>query len=279
MSLKDFIEKCHTNLLENRTDQEVIVAKEYLDKRNLLDKSIISARIGYCNSDCKIPDSVLFFGEEERNNGRNSDEWSRDGWADYNSKNLKGRIIVPVYSEFNTVVGIASRKPSFEKGNTWWNSSSPFKKGEHLFLLNISKKNIFDKNKIYLVEGYMDAIILQQYGLNNVVAVMGTALTSKKIGLIARYCNNVCICFDMDANESGQKARDMSIAILKKFDFCENISVINGLPIGEDPDTYVAKNGLDDFLSKEVVLKDSDIERVCRKLFKHKNYKEVMLAK
>jgi len=274
MSLKDFIERCHTNLLENKTEQEVLVAKEYLTKRNLLEKSIISTRIGYCNSDWKLPDSVRFFGEEERDN-----DGSKNGYADYISSHFNGRIVVPVYSEFNKIVGIATRKPLSEKGNTWWNLPSPFKKGEHLFLLNISKKNIFDKNKVYLVEGYMDAIILQQYGLNNVVAVMGTALTSKKIGLIARYCNNVCICFDMDANESGQKARDMSIAILKKFDFCENISVINGLPIGEDPDTYVAKNGLDVFLEKEVVLKDSDIEKICRRLSKQKNYKEVMQAK
>ena len=264
--------KCHNNLVEG-AGREVSVAKEYLKKRNTSNQSIVFSKIGYCNTEWILPDSVSLFGADEKDEPVNESKY-----AYYISSQLRGRLIVPVYDEFGRAVGIATRKPTFEKGNTWWNLPSPFKKGEHLFLLNNSKKNIFEKNKIYLVEGYMDAIALQQYGLNNVVAVMGTALTSKKIGLIARYCNNVCICFDMDENESGQKARDMSIAILKKFDFCENISIINGLPIGEDPDVYVEKNGLESFLEKEVILKDSDIEKICRKMTKKKNYKEVIQA-
>lgn len=267
MSLVDFIAQCHENLVLEQ-DQESKDARTYLTSRNVFEKSIKSGIIGYCLCNQDIPDPVRFFGEEFRK--EDEDRWDM-------SKLFRGRLIVPVYSEFNDLVGIATRKPSHEKGNTWWNLPTPFKKGNHLFLLNLAKKSIFEKNKIYLVEGYMDAIVLRQYGLDNVVSLMGTALTQRKIGLIARYCNNVCFCFDSDENEAGQKANDMAIAILKKLDFCETISCIK-LPIKQDPDVYVVENGLDNFLKQEVMLKDSDIEKICRKVVKQKHFKELAYA-
>ena len=264
MSLKKFIKECHENLVLGQ-DQESIDARAYLLSRNILEKSIKSGIIGYCQCNQCIPDPVRYFGEECRK--EDEDRWDMSNF-------LRGRLIVPVLSEFNELVGLASRKPSHEKGNTWWNLPSPFKKGSHLFMLNLAKKTVFEKNKIYLVEGYMDAIVLRQSGLDNVVSLMGTALTQRKIGLIARYCNNVCFCFDSDENEAGQKANDMAIAILKKLDFCESISCIK-LPIKQDPDVYVTEHGLENFLAQEVVLKDSDIEKICRKVVKQKHFKDI----
>ena len=265
MPLKDFIARCHNNLI-NDSGQEVVIAKEYLHSRNLLEKMVNSASIGYCNSDDTIPDAVRFFGKELR---KEEDYWDLSYF-------IRGRIIVPVYSEFNEVVGLATRKPTHESGNTWWNLPAPFKKGAHLFLLNLAKKTIFEKNKVYIVEGYMDALILRQYGLENVVSLMGTAFSLRKIGLISRYCNNVCLCLDEDANKAGQKATEIAIYNLKKFDFCEDISAIRGLPEGEDPDEYVAKNGIDSLLNNEVILDNLEIEKICRKVAKQN--KEIVYA-
>jgi len=265
MSLKEFIISCHKNLIGNNS-QEVVIAKEYLHSRNLLEKSIISATIGYCNSEETLPDYVRHFGKEFR---------KEEGYWDL-SYFIKGRIIVPVFSEFNKVVGIATRKPSHEDGNTWWNFPAPFKKGNHLYLLNSAKKSIFEKNKVYIVEGYMDALILKQYGLENVVGLMGTAFSLRKTALISRYCNNICLCLDSDLNQAGQKATETAIFNIKKFDFCENISVIKGLPEGEDPDVFIVKNGLDSLLQKEVILDNLDIEKVCKKVTK--SNKEIVYA-
>jgi DNA primase len=268
MSLLSFIKKCHGNLVDNISNPEVIIAREYLQSRNVLDSSIKSVIIGYCNSDANLPDSVKHFGEEYRK--EDNGKWDMSSY-------LRGRLIVPVFSEFNEIVGLATRKPSAEKGNTWWNLPNPFKKGNHLFLLNQAKRSIFETNKVYLVEGYMDAIVLHQYGLKNVVSLMGTALTSRKVSLIARYCNNVCLCFDTDENQAGQKASDLSISILKKTNFCETISIIR-LPVKEDPDIYISENGLQSFLDKEIILKDDEIERICRETIKRKNTKEIINA-
>lgn len=252
--LSKFVKKCHSNLINCNTD-EISIAFDYLTKRGMNEQTIRENHIGYCNIKDIVPDEIAFYGKE--NNKINKG----------NSYFIKGRIIVPIYSEFGEVVGFATRKPTFESGNTWWNLSRPFKKSVHLFLLEKSRKNIFDSNKIYLVEGYMDALILNQYGIKNTVCLMGTNLSPRQIGLIARYCSNICLCLDCDKNNAGQKAQRKLIYSLKKFDFHDSISVIEGLPIGEDPDVFIVKNGKEDLLKLERKLDVSEIAKI---------YKEVL---
>jgi DNA primase len=251
--LNAFVRNCHENLLKPRTKQ-AIIARDYLSKRAISNDSILEHEIGYVGYKDYIPDEIKFYGKD-------LDEVAPDNHYGY-SGFIKGRILLPVRSEFGDIKGFATRAPSSETGNTWWNLSAPFKKSEHLYLLNKSRKHVFNDNKIYLVEGYIDAIILYQYGLKNVAAIMGTILSPRKIGLIARYCDSICLCLDVDENQAGQKAQTKAIAMLKEFGFAKNISCIKGLPVGEDPDTYVSKNGLDSLLKLEEKISEKEIVRI-----------------
>jgi DNA primase len=253
MSLSEFILECHNNLVK-KVDREETIALEYLTKRNLLESSIVTHKIGYCSSSIVLPDSIAYFGQDVSEENK---KWNMSSF-------IRGRIIVPIFSEFNKPVGFATRVPSTLPGNTWWNV--PFKKSNHIFLLNKTRKEVFNQNKIYLVEGYMDALILYQNGMKNVGCIMGTALTSRKIGLIARYCNNICLCFDTDKNKAGQNAQKIAIVTLKRFDFCDKLSVIDNLPIGEDPDVFVTKYGMEAFLFNERVLKSTDIKKIFKEI-------------
>ena len=165
--LVQFIQECHQNLLDGNTD-ETAKARLYLKKRHLTDETLKLHNIGYCLKGQDIPDAVKFYGKKE-------DERTNSGYAYF----INGRVTVPVYSEFGHAVGIATRKPTFEDGNTWWNLPKPFKKGQHLFLLNKARQEIFKKNKVVIVEGYMDAILLYQEGLHEVVALMGTKFSPR----------------------------------------------------------------------------------------------------
>ena len=115
-----------------------------------------------------------------------------------------------------------------------------------------------------IVEGYVDAILLYQNGLSNVVGLMGTVLTPRKIGLIARYCNNICLCMDVDKNKSGQNAQEKSVYILNEFGFCESLFVIDNLPVGVDPADYISNHTMEDFLSGERKLEEKEIHKICK---------------
>ena len=252
--LQSFITKSHQNLL-NQLSGESQNAMEYLQVRGITLETIIEHKIGYWASDEIVPDEIKFFGNDLVQD-ENSDE-KRDL-----SFNISGKLIVPVYDEFGIAVGLATRKPSMNHGETWWNMPSPFYKGRHLFLLDKAKKHIYKENKVYVVEGYMDALFLYQMGIKNVVSIMGTAMTSRKIGLMARYCDNICVCFDMDKNKAGQEASIKAICQIHKFNFCDTISTMVGMPIGVDPDEYVQKYGIQEFLNKEYIMSREEIKQM-----------------
>ncbi len=97
----------------------------------------------------------------------------------------------------------------------------------------------------------MDALIAFQQGVSNTVSIMGTSLQYRRVGLLSRYCDRFCLCFDVDeaGNEAGQDAQKKAIAELAMYGV-ENISQIK-LPEGVDPDEFILKNGADAFFALE----------------------------
>jgi DNA primase catalytic core len=165
---------------------------------------------------------------------------------------LRGRIVVPVFSEFGKLVGFAGRMPNPSvKG--WWNTR--FVKSSHLYGFNEARKAVFQNNKAYLFEGYFDGIVLKQSGLGNSVVAMGTNLGLRRIGLLARYCDKICICFDTDQNDAGllgmfRTLADMYAIGIGMQPSTWELTTIQ-LPVKVDPDEYVIQNGLDAFLNLE----------------------------
>jgi DNA primase len=244
MSLRSFLGNCNDYLLNSDTDESRFAIK-YLAERGYNKDSISNFNIGFCPSGFEIPDEIRYYGEGSDSNIR---DWKY---------NLLGRVILPVLDEFGDPISAATKKPGPEK-NPWWNL--PFCKSNSLFLINKAKSHMYLKNKVYVVEGYCDAMTLYKNGIKNVVAVMGTSMTVRKIALISRYCNNICMCFDVDKNNSGQKASASSILKIKSYSFCESISIIDDIPVGEDPDSYVKEYGVKNYLSKEREVVNSDLE-------------------
>ena len=109
-----------------------------------------------------------------------------------------------------------------------------YSKGLSLYGLNAAKGFIREKGAALIVEGYMDLLSLYQAGFRNVVASLGTALTSAQIHLLGRYTREALLVFDAD--ESGQKATQRSLDLFLQ----EGISArVVSLPAGFDPDSYI----------------------------------------
>ena len=221
-----FVSKCQAWLSENPEVMEYLV-----ELRHMTPNSIKEFQIGY---------------------------FPRNAWFDPIPGDppelcqLRGRVIIPILSEFGKIVGIAGRIPDpNEKG--WWNTK--FVKGSHLYGFNSARKSIFENNKTYVFEGYMDRIILAQYGLTNSVSAMSTNLGMRRIGLISRYCDKVCLCFDTDQNDSGligffKTLADMYSVGIGMDPSSWEITRIK-LPVKVDPDDFVAEHGMEAFLSLE----------------------------
>ena len=120
-----------------------------------------------------------------------------------------------------------------------------FKKGSNLYNLDFTRKlsNIIDN--IFLVEGYMDVVGLSKNKVENVVANLGTSLTTRQILTLNQFFQHITVCFDGD--ESGYKAAlraaENSIIELKPE---KEISFLF-LPDKYDPDSFVNEKGKDFF--------------------------------
>jgi DNA primase len=107
-----------------------------------------------------------------------------------------------------------------------------------LYGLSHSKEAIREKSFAILVEGYLDLLSLFQAGVQNVVASSGTALTPDQVRLVGRYARSVTIVYDADSAGSKAAMRGVDLVLEGGLD----VNVVE-LPGGEDPDSFVRKEG------------------------------------
>lgn len=156
---------------------------------------------------------------------------------------FRNRVMFPVFDIKGKVIGFGGRVLDSSKPK-YLNSPETliFNKGSNLYGLNLV---ISDSNerKIIIVEGYMDVIALHQYGINNAVASLGTALTREQAKLLKRHCDEVIICYDSDT--AGKLATLRGLDILSGVG-CK-VNVID-IPKGKDPDDFIRSEGKEAFL-------------------------------
>lgn len=158
---------------------------------------------------------------------------------------FRGRAMFPVFSTSGRVIGFGARKlRENDPLGKYINSpeTSIYNKSRILYGLYQSKEAIRECDAVILVEGYVDLITLFQSGVKNVVASSGTALTEEQIQLLGRFTKNITIVYDADS--AGSKAAIRGIDLVLENDF--DVKVVQ-LPSGDDPDSFVKKNGGDAF--------------------------------
>ena len=159
---------------------------------------------------------------------------------------FRDRIIFPIRDQRGRAIGFGGRVFDDSLPKYLNSPETPiFHKGRELYGLFQARHQLKDMERIYIVEGYMDVLVLAQHGIRNVVASLGTAVTDNHLERLFRVCPQIIFCFDGDS--AGQKAAwrsmDIALPLLKEgrqihFMF---------MPEGEDPDTYVQKHGREKF--------------------------------
>jgi len=158
---------------------------------------------------------------------------------------FRGRIIFPIVDLNNKVAGFGGRT-LFDEIPKYLNSpeSPVYNKSSILYGLNETRNDIRKDNRVIIVEGYIDLLSLYQNGIKNVVATLGTSLTSNHAKLLKRFCENMVIIYDGD--KSGVNASLRALDVFLKHGVAPFVVV---LPHDEDPSSLIEKIGKEKFLS------------------------------
>ena len=240
--LEKYSNFCHEELVSEKYPEVI----EYLNKRKVTKKEIIFFKIGYTSS------RKDFYEQLKKEFDEKQISSSGIYFFDENKKKyvdrFRNRIIFPVKSLNGSVFAIGGRTLSKTSSAKYINSPETefYKKGNNLYNINAAKESRNKSEEVFIVEGYMDVLNLHKFGIQNVVANLGTAMTERQLDLIWKFFKSPIICLDGDS--SGQKAAVRAaerLFPLMKADF--NIYFLT-LPENLDPDSYINQKGKESFL-------------------------------
>ena len=218
-------------------------ALKYALGRGMPKSTIINFGIGYA------PDSWTDLVDAMRKKGYTDEELKESGLVTVSQKNgrifdrFRDRLMFPIIDVRGNVIGFGGRIMKNDPNAAKYLNSPEtliFNKRKNLFGLNVAKKSKL--GYLILVEGYMDAIALHQYGFDCAVASLGTSLTEEHAVLLSRYTENVYLIYDGD--QAGQRAAQRAIPMLEKAGL--SIKVLQ-LKDAKDPDEFLKKFGADRF--------------------------------
>jgi DNA primase len=153
---------------------------------------------------------------------------------------FRNRLIFPILDVTNNVIAFGGRALAANERAKYLNSpeSTLYDKSSQLYALNWAREAISANGQAVVVEGYMDAVIPHQAGVNNVVANLGTALTDRQVRLLSRYAKEVVLIYDADT--AGQLAAERSLEMFLVQQLHVRVATI---PEGKDPCDYTLAAG------------------------------------
>ena len=118
---------------------------------------------------------------------------------------FRHRVIFPIGDRQGRVIGFGGRVLDDSTPKYLNTAETPlFHKSHVVYGLDRAHHAIRERDQVVIVEGYMDVIAAHQFGYNNVVACMGTALTTEQLQQLQRFTSNFVLALDADA--AGQQA-------------------------------------------------------------------------
>ncbi|MBX3241694.1 MAG: DNA primase [Chitinophagaceae bacterium] len=239
-----------------QTEEGQDIALSYLRERGFTDNIIEKFQLGYCPQD---RDS---FARAATAAQYNKDYLIQAGLVvernDQLVDNYRGRIIFPIHNQTGKVTGFGARIiGKNDKAPKYINTpeNDIYIKSKILYGSYFARHAIDKADECLLVEGYTDVISLHQAGIENVVASGGTSLTPDQLRLIKKYTQNLVIVYDGDGAGIKAALRGLDLALEEGL----NVQLVL-IPDGEDPDSYVKKQGSENFRSfiaenkKDIVL-------------------------
>jgi len=218
-------------------------AREYLKARGITEETIKTFRLGFA------PDSWEMLSAHLLQKGATQEQLEKSGLVVKKDEGgsydrFRGRLMFPVIDAQGRPIAFGGRTLEPEGEPKYLNSpeTSAYTKGRHLFGLNLTRDEIRRAGFAILVEGYLDLIVPYQFGVRNVVASLGTALTPEQVKLVARFARKVVVNYDGD--RAGVQAAKRAIETILADDIEVKVLV---LPDNADPDDFIRKYGVSEY--------------------------------
>ncbi|HEX3281969.1 MAG TPA: DNA primase [Pyrinomonadaceae bacterium] len=221
---------------------EARIARDYLKRREITDETRQTFRLAYA------PDSWDALSIYLRQKGATQEQIEKSGLVVKKEEGgsydrFRGRLIFPVMDIQGRPIAFGGRTLKDEDAK-YINSpeTAAYVKGRNLFGLNLTRDEIRRQGFVILVEGFLDLIVPYQFGIKNVVASLGTALTPDQVKLLGRFARKVVVNYDGDP--AGVQASKKAIEMLLAEDL--EVKVLS-LPDDADPDEFIRKFGLAEY--------------------------------
>ncbi|MGM0471608.1 MAG: DNA primase [Bacillota bacterium] len=227
-------------LTETEQGQE---AYRYLKNRDFTDEIIDQFQLGYA------PDSWHSLFNFLKKKGYSAQKIQQAGLIIPQNQGqgyydrFRNRIMFTISNLRGQVVGFGGRVLDDTEPKYLNSPQTPiFNKKDILYGLNLAKQQIRRSGSAIIVEGYTDMITGYQYGIENLVASLGTSLTRRQARLLKRYADRVYIAYDGDA--AGESATLRGLEILKQVGV--EVYIVD-LPTDSDPDEVIKEEGAKHF--------------------------------
>ena len=210
--------------------------QDYVKQRKLTNETLETYNLGFSGNNDELYKVLI-------NQGFKDEEILESGLVKKNENGryvdfYRDRFMIPILDVRNRVIAFGGRVLGDAKRFKYLNSPENvvYSKGKHLFGLNVAKK--YTDKKLLVVEGYMDVISLHQRGVKNVVAALGTALTTNQGWLLKKSAEQVILGFDADG--AGQTAILRAMEVMQNMGSDIRVLQMSG---AKDPDEYIIKYG------------------------------------
>ena len=240
--INDIVANFYFDALKNPKQKSIV---QYLKERGISGQTAKNFKIGFAdfnqNELLKVLQSK--FSEKEILESGNFLK-NEKGFYPF----LRNRVTFPILNSTGKTIGFGGRVTD-DSMPKYLNSkdSKFFNKTREFYGFNNAKKD--HKTEDFIVtEGYMDVVMLSEYGINNSVASLGTAFSQNHMNLMFKLRRKITFCFDSD--EAGLKAAWRALQISLKNVVDDKTVRFLFLPEGYDPDSFVKENGEQEFYKK-----------------------------
>lgn len=242
-------------------------ARRYLEKRGLARETIEAFRLGFA------PNSRTALTAHLKGKGFSLSDMASAGMLIAGNDipepydRFRNRVMFPILDLKGRVIAFGGRALEKDVPAKYLNSPETplFHKGHTLFNAARARSAAHDKDRVIVVEGYMDVVALSEAGFIESVAPLGTALTEDQIKLLWRFAPEPTLCFDGDS--AGRKAADRAVEVALPWLKPGHSLGFAFLPDGLDPDDLIRQQGaaaMSDALAKARPLVDVLWERELR---------------